>query len=426
MFNQLRGTLAPLPADGVAAAHAPFGQSRMLPRLAYVDEAVFAWEQANIFAGWVCLGRAEKFAEAGSQHAVETGAGIALVVRGDDDHLRVFANVCRHRGHELVACGATVKNKHIVCPYHAWTYKLDGSLRVAPGDFRKVEGFDTSEFGLVELNAVNWHGWLFVDPSGEAGSFEEHAAGLEGIVANYRPEDLVTVDTHSYELATNWKTIVENYQECYHCSSIHPELCQVSPPQSGENLAPDGEWMGGWMALMDHAESMSFSGESSGQFIEGLNDMEQRTVMYLVAFPNLLISLHPDYVMTHTLRPISAGRTFVECSWAFPKAVAEREGFDPSYAVDFWDLTNRQDWAACESVQRGLESPHAIPGPLAPEEDGVYQFVSRIARAYAGLGRADDARPSIVTGEATAGATPETETVTETVTEPESATEPAR
>jgi glycine betaine catabolism A len=123
-------------------------------------------------------------------------------------------------------------------------------------------------------------------------------------------------------------------------------------------------------------------------------------VMYVVAFPNLLISLHPDYVMTHTLRPISADRTFVECSWAFPREVAERPGFDPSYAVDFWDLTNRQDWAACESVQRGLASPHAIPGPLAPEEDGVYQFVSRVARAYAGLGRADDARPSMVTEEA--------------------------
>ena len=114
--------------------------------------AVFAWEQANIFAGWVCLGRAESFAEPGTQHAVETGAGSALVVRGEDDELRVFANVCRHRGHELVACGTTVNRRNIVCPYHAWTYKLDGSLRVAPGDFRKVEDFDTSQFGLVELS----------------------------------------------------------------------------------------------------------------------------------------------------------------------------------------------------------------------------------------------------------------------------------
>ena len=110
MFNQRRGTLAPLPADGVAAAHAPFGSSRMLPRLAYVDPAVYDWEQANIFSGWMCLGRGERFAEAGTQTSVETGAGGVLLVRGEDGVLRAFANVCRHRGHELVACGVSVQN----------------------------------------------------------------------------------------------------------------------------------------------------------------------------------------------------------------------------------------------------------------------------------------------------------------------------
>ena len=254
MFNQLRGTTAPLPADEVAAAYAPFGESRMLPRRAYVDPAVHDWEQANIFAGWMCLGRGEKFAEAGAQTSVETGAGGVLLVRGEDGTLRAFANVCRHRGHELVPCGVSVNKRSIVCPYHGWNYKLDGSLRNAPGGFRDVEDFDKSQFGLAELNVVEWHGWVFVDPSGEGGPFVEHAAGLEQVVANYRPEDLVTVASHSYELETNWKIIVENYQECYHCPSIHPELCRVSPPQSGENLDPDGEWMGGWMDLMPDAD----------------------------------------------------------------------------------------------------------------------------------------------------------------------------
>src|SRR5262249_25273485 len=143
--------------------------------------------------------------------------------------------------------------------------------------------------------------------------------------------------------------------------------------------------------------TMSFDGLSGGTPIEGLSETELRTVMYLVGYPNLLVSLHPDYAMTHLMRPLGPGRTHVECSWAFPKAVAAREGFDPSYAVDFWDLVNRQDWAACESVQRGLASPYSTPGPLAPEEDGVYQFVSRVARAYAGLGRGEGARPSLVT-----------------------------
>jgi Rieske 2Fe-2S family protein len=111
-------------------------------------------------------------------------------------------------------------------------------------------------------------------------------------------------------------------------------------------------------------------------------------------FPNLLISLHPDYVMTHRLTPLAADRTFVECAWLFPESVAQREGFDPSYAVDFWDITNRQDWSACESVQRGLSSEHAVPGPLAPEEDGVQQFVARIARGY--VGQPEPARKTLL------------------------------
>ena len=374
---------APVPADDLAASLAPFGSSRMLPREAYVDPAVFEWEQRNVFSGWKCVGHAADMAGTGSQRAIGSGADGMLLVNGDDGVIRAFANTCRHRGHELLACGTTAKRRGIVCPYHSWSYRLDGSLRSAPGF---DDGFNAGEFGLTELRLVDWHGWLFVDASGTDVEFTDHVAGLEDVVSGYRPEDLVIVDRHSYELATNWKVIAENYQECYHCSTIHPELSKISPPTSGENLNFEGSWMGGWMSMIEGAETMSFTGKSGGVAIKGLSDHELSTVMYLVGFPNLLVSLHPDYVMTHLMTPLAADRTHVECAWAFPKDVAAQEGFDPSYAVDFWDLTNRQDWAACESVQRGLSSPHARPGPLAPDEDGVYQFVTRVARAYRGEG----------------------------------------
>jgi len=379
---------APVPADELAAALAPFGSSRMLPRAAYVDPAVFEWEQANIFSGWICVGHASELAGVGAQRAVGSGPNAVLLVRGDDsdsetDGIRAFANTCRHRGHELLACGATAKRRNIVCPYHSWSYRLDGQVRNAPG-FSGVDGFDPHEFGLAELRLTNWHGWLFVDPSGADVDFSAHVAGLEDVVGRYRPEDLTIVARHSYELATNWKVIVENYQECYHCSTIHPELSRISPPTSGENIELTGSWMGGWMSIIDEAETMSLTGESGGVAIEGLSERELRTVMYLVGYPNLLVSLHPDYVMTHLMTPLAVNRTHVECAWAFPKDVAARADFDPSYAVDFLDLTNRQDWGACESVQRGLTSPHARPGPLAPDEDGVYQFITRVAKAYAG------------------------------------------
>lgn len=352
----------------------------MLPREAYVDPAVFEWEQRNIFTGWHCVGHAADLDGAGAQRAVGSGANAILLVRDEDGIARAFANVCRHRGHELLACGATTKRRGVVCPYHSWSFKLNGELRNAPG----FDDLDTAQFGLTELRLVDWHGWFFVDPSGEAADFAEHVAGTEEIISPYRPEDLTIVARHSYELATNWKVIAENYQECYHCSTIHPELSRISPPTSGDNVDLPGDWMGGSMFLIDEAETMSLSGRSGGVAIKGLSAQELRTVMYLVGFPNLLVSLHPDYVMTHRMTPLAADRTHVECTWAFPRDAAESPDFDASYAVDFWDLTNRQDWAACESVQRGLSSPHARPGPLAPDEEGVYQFVTRVASAYAG------------------------------------------
>jgi Rieske 2Fe-2S family protein len=329
------------------------------------------------------VGHAGDIAAVGSQRAVGSGANGVLLVRCETGEVRAFANVCRHRGHELLACGATAKKRSIVCPYHSWSFRLDGALRNAPG-FRDDTNFDPGEFGLTELRLIDWHGWLFVDPSGHASDFAGHVAGLEDIVGPYRPEDLTIVERHSYELAANWKVIVENYQECYHCSTIHPELSRVSPPTSGETLDLEGSWLAGWMSMVDGAETMSFTGKSGGAVIAGLSAQQLSTVMYVVGYPNLLVSLHPDYVMTHLMTPMAADRTHVECAWAFPKQVAAQDDFDPAYAVDFWDLTNRQDWAACESVQRGLSSPHARPGPLAPDEGAVYQFVTRVATAYSG------------------------------------------
>jgi glycine betaine catabolism A len=380
MISQSPG---PFTEAELADALAPLGSSHLLPRRAYVDPGVLAWEQQSFYGRWVCVGRAVDLAEPGSRRAVPAGAGTALLVRDEAGTLRAFANVCRHRGHELLPCGATARKRAIVCPYHGWSYRLDGSLLNAPG-FRGVEGFMPERFGLVEMPAVDWHGWVFVDPSGKAGDFAEHVGALEDIVAPYTPESLKVAATHDYEVAANWKLIVENYQECYHCALIHPELCQVSPPDSGESMELPGDWVGGWMALADGAETMSLDGRGPGRQIAALDEKQRHTVMYAAVFPNLLVTLQPDCVLTHHLTPLAVDRTRIECTWLFPAEAVAADDFDPAYTVDFWDITNRQDWAACESVQRGLASPLAVPGPLAPVEDGVQHFVSRIARGYLG------------------------------------------
>ncbi len=373
---------APFTAAALDEALLDFGRSRMLPRAAYTSERVLAFELERLFAGsWVCAGRAEDLGAPGSQRALLAGNVGVLVVRGGDGALRAFANVCRHRGHELLTTGTAALARSIVCPYHAWSYQLDGSLRAAPG-FRAVPGFEPAGHGLVRLPLEVWHGFVMVNGSGGAPALADHAGALEGLVAPYHPERLKAMASHEYLVEANWKVVCENFHECYHCPRIHPELCQVSPPSSGSNHDLPGAWIGGSMDLRDGVATMSLDGHSGGVPIEGIEGRRLRTVEYLHLLPNLLLSLHPDYLMTHLVQPLGPTGCRITCSWYFPPAAAARPGFDPAYAVEFWDRTNRQDWAACESVQRGLANPHFRPGPLAPNEDAVYRFVTMIARAY--------------------------------------------
>jgi Rieske 2Fe-2S family protein len=378
--------VAPVAEAGIDAALQPFGQSTMLPAEAYTSADVLAWEQRHFFSTtWTCLGRAEEVMPAGTtQRAITVGGVPVLLLQDRGGELVARANTCRHRGHELLDDGESSVRRSIVCPYHAWTFRLDGTLLAAPG-FHDVMTSPLADNDLVPLPLETWHGWVFVNARANAAStgpsFADHIGALDELVAPYTPERLVLGARHDYVVAANWKVITENYHECYHCPRIHPELCEVTPPTSGENYDLPGAWVGGSMDLRDGAETMSFDGHSDGRPIDGV---DPRQVRYLGLFPNLLISLHPDYVMTHLMTPLAPDRTQVECSWYFVPYDGAGGPPEPSYAVDFWDRTNRQDWAACESVQRGLSSPHYRPGPLAPSEDAVHQFVTMVARGYLG------------------------------------------
>jgi Rieske 2Fe-2S family protein len=384
MVSQIGYPAAPVDATALARSLRAFGESTMLPRAAYVDPAVVVWEQKHFFgSGWTCVGFGSQLAQPGDQRAEQVGAGSVLLTRDDDGALHAFANTCRHRGHELLPCGTGAQRNSIICPYHSWTYSLAGGLRFASG-FKERDGFDRSAWGLVELPVADWHGLIFVDGSGQAPPLGDSLRVLDDLVTPYEPERLVTAGRHEYDAAANWKILTENYHECYHCPMIHPELCKVSPPKSGENYPAQGAWVGGWMDLRDGMDTMSLDGTSLGVPLRGLDANGLRTVIYVNIFPNVLLSLHPDYVMTHRLVPLAVDRTMIECTWAFAPEAVGRPGFDPGYAVEFWDITNQQDWHACESVQRGLSSDHAQPGPLSPDEDAVYQFVTMVARGYRG------------------------------------------
>jgi Rieske 2Fe-2S family protein len=356
---------------------------QMLPAAAYTSDEVLAWERRHLYAGsWTCLGRVSDLFgpdERTTQRQVMVGDVSCLLVRNGPE-LTMFANTCRHRGHELLPEGGTSTRRSVTCPYHAWTYDLHGSVIGAPG-FREDPTFVAAEHGLVELPVEVWAGWVFGHALTPAASpdvppFSRHLGELAGLLAPYDVGSLAVADRHSYEVAANWKVIAENYHECYHCPLIHPELCQVSPPDSGVNYDLPGAFIGGSMDLRDGMATMSLDGKLAAEPLPGGNPA---TVEYLHLMPNLLVSAHPDYVMAHRMVPLAPGRTWVECSWLVLPSSADSGA---RAAVEFWDITNRQDWAACESVQRGLASPHFRPGPFAPKEDAVAQLVAMIGSAY--------------------------------------------
>jgi Rieske 2Fe-2S family protein len=358
------------------------GPSRTLPADVYLSQDVFDWEQGTFFEGsWVCVGRAADLGEPGDQRAIRIGREGILLIRDKDSALRAFYNVCRHRGHELLEPGTSRNLRAIKCPYHAWVYSLDGTLAGAPR-FGEVSGFDKPDHPLIPVPAWEWRGFVFVNPSGDAPDLAYHVGNLGELIAPWEPERLFTAERREYAVHANWKRITENYHECYQRPSIHSALRRVNPADSGENLPATGWWVGGSMVLDDGAETMSLSGKSAGVPIRGLGPKERREVCYVGLFPNLLLTLHPDYVMAHRLEPLGPGETRVECTWLFPPEAGDRVGFDPAYAVKFWDITNHEDWAACESVQRGLASRGQRPGPSAGSEDEVHAFMAMVARGY--------------------------------------------
>jgi Rieske 2Fe-2S family protein len=374
---------APIHPELLQRVLAPtLGGSRTLPAEAYLSADVLRWEVEHFFgAGWVCAGRADDVATPGDQKAVRISDQGILLVRDEGGRLNAFANTCRHRGHELLEPGATINLRAIKCPYHAWVYGLDGTLNGAPR-FGDVPGFDKTEYPLIAARVAEWHGWVFVNASGDAPGLDDYAGNLDELIAPWEPDRMFVGASHDYVIHANWKTITENYHECYHCPSIHPALCAVTPVDSGENFPHDGMWVGGSMELKDFAETMSITGESGGVRIRGLSDRQAREVYYFGLFPNLLISLHPDYVMAHRFEPLGPTETKVECQWLFPPEARERAGFSPDYASEFWDITNREDWLACESVTRGLASSGFRQGPFAWSEDEVHIFMAMVAQGY--------------------------------------------
>ncbi|HUG47067.1 MAG TPA: aromatic ring-hydroxylating dioxygenase subunit alpha [Candidatus Limnocylindria bacterium] len=378
---------SPLSREEVAAVRRPVDQAQLLPPRVFHDPQVFAYEQEAWFARtWLCVGREEDVAQPGSYLLARSAGESVIVVRARDGVLRAFNNVCRHRGSTILdepETGVSGRVVRIQCPYHAWVYELDGSLRRAPHT-EQIQDFETAGYGLLPVRLESWQGFVFVNLDAEAPPLAGYLADLPAHLERHAPGRLRRGRRIEYDVAANWKVIAENYSECYHCPGVHPQLNRLSPYDRGRNLESRGPWAGGWMELIEAAETMSTDGDSHGRPpLAGITGEDQRRIYYFVVWPNLLLSLHPDYVMTHQVWPIDAEHSRVICEWFFEPATMARPDFDPTDAVDFWDQTNRQDWAVCERQQEGTRSRAYVPGRYSLMEDMVHAFDLMVADRYA-------------------------------------------
>ncbi|MEP6809153.1 MAG: aromatic ring-hydroxylating dioxygenase subunit alpha [Chthoniobacterales bacterium] len=340
--------------------------ARTLPQRYFVSPEVFAEEREAIFARqWVGVGQVAELAAAGSFLVAEVAGESLLVTRDEGGAIRGFYNVCRHRGTRLCEERAG-QAKVIQCPYHAWTYGLDGSLLAAP-HMSEVPGFAKADYSLRSVRAEVWEGFVFVALAEAARPLAEVFAPLSGKFADWNLPTLRPARRIEYEVAANWKLIFENYSECYHCPGVHPMLAKVSPYDSAENDLVEGPFLGGFMKIAQGA-SLTMSGQACARPVGEVAASDTGRVFYYSIFPNLLLSMHPDYVMVHRIEPVAPGRTRVVCDWLFHPAAEEGADFRPEDAVEFWDITNRQDWRVCELSQQGIASRAYEPGPYSPRE----------------------------------------------------------
>lgn len=347
--------------------------ARALDARWYLSPDVFQTERERIFAhSWICIGRCERIALTGAFITVEIAGENLIVTRDQAGKPHAFYNVCRHRGTRICEEQSGKFKGSIQCPYHAWTYALDGSL-IAARNMESTHGFDRGDYPLREASIAEFDGFLFaaLDP---AQAFEDTFAPLIGRFAGWGIAGLRCAASITYDIACNWKLVFQNYSECYHCPVIHPQLEKLSASDSGRNDLCEGPFLGGYSTLRDAHGSLTTSGTTRRAPLAGVTGEETARVYYYTIFPSLLLSLHPDYVMAHYVQPVTPARTRIVCEWYFAAQAMSQPGFDARDAVEFWDQTNRQDWHVNELTQLGVASRSYVPGPYSQQEGLLHAF----------------------------------------------------
>jgi glycine betaine catabolism A len=382
----------PGPGQPALDEHPPPGQPglgqqsliRTLPGSAYTDVPVFAAEQERIFErSWTCVALATDLAAPGAFRTVTVGRESVVLVRGRDGAVRAFLNVCRHRGARLCTEESGQLRRNLQCPYHAWTYDLAGKLVAAP-NLTSMPDVGRDEYGLLAVHLREWLGYVWICLAPEPPSFEADVLGevvtrLGDITAieSYGIEHLALGRRITYDVAANWKLIVENFMECYHCATIHPELTEVLP-----------EFADGYAAQYYVGHGAEFGSEIAGFTVDGtagpvrlpgISADQDRRYYAITVKPQVFVNLVPDHVIVHRMTPLAPDRTVVECDWLFARDVVAA-GSDIGPSVELFHRVNAQDFAACERTQPAMNSrAYRDGGVLVPSEHHIGQFHTWVA-----------------------------------------------
>lgn len=361
---------------------------RTLPGDAYYSPEIFAREQEKIFEQmWFCAARGSDLAKPGDFKTVQVGRESLILSRNRKKEPRAFFNICRHRGAKVCHEESGSGKRSFQCPYHAWTYDLDGKLIAAP-NLTKMPDIGREEYGLHKAHVREWLGYLWVCVADEPPSFEDTVMGA----VRSRLGDIESIDHYSvetlevgkrivYDVKANWKLIVENFMECYHCATIHPELTEVLP-EFADGLAAQF-FVGHGAAFGEEIKGFTVDGSDGVDKIPGVTEDQDRRYFAVTIRPNVFVNLVPDHVILHRMFPLAPDRTIVECDWLFLPEVVE-SGVDLEKSVKLFDLVNQQDFEACELCQSVTDSKkYRQGGVLVPSEHHIAGFQNWATEAIA-------------------------------------------
>jgi glycine betaine catabolism A len=378
-----------------------------LPQQAYHDQALFDHELASVFhAGWLFAATSAQLPLPGDTLTWTVGTESVVIARGDDGRVRAHHNVCRHRGCRLRGDGQA-HSRALVCPYHNWAYRLDGTFAGAPHMADSVPAAERGDYGLRPVHVAEFAGLVFVcfaasapPPIGPA------SQAISAHLARYQVADTTVISSHRYTVGANWKLLVENNRECYHCAPNHPEFClsNYDLGMSGDTRTnaryqaalaaqraewsanglpardvsfPDGDFFRvARLPMKDGYLTESMDGALVAPLLGDLPGPRVGSVR-IVTLPNSWIHVNADYVMATRLTPLDIATTAVDVTFQVRSGAREGSDYDAAKVCAVWLATSEQDWRLCEATAAGIASGAYVPGPLSPVTEGsVAEFHS--------------------------------------------------